>query len=150
MHELSIAESIVDAVAETAAAYPGARVKEVRLRVGALASVVEDSLQFCWEITTDGTDLAGSKLVVRKLPVVAHCAACGVDSELEGVQSFRCPRCGEPAAELRQGRELEIEAIELEEAEEAASAAARRRVRELASQQAGESAERTSMMRSAR
>jgi len=121
MHELSIAASIVDAVAETAAAYPGARVKEVRLRVGALASVVEDSLQFCWEITTEGTDLAGSKLAVRKLPVVMHCAACGVDSELEGVQSFRCPRCGGPAADLRQGRELEIEAIELEEAEEAAS-----------------------------
>jgi len=115
MHELSIAASIVDAVTETAAAYPGARVKEVRLRVGALASVVEDSLQFCWEITTEGTDLAGSMLVVRTLPVVMHCGACGVHSELEGVQSFRCPRCGEPAADLRQGRELEIEAIELEE-----------------------------------
>jgi hypothetical protein len=33
------------------------------------------------------------------------------------VQSFRCPRCGELAADLRQGRELEIESIELEEPE---------------------------------
>ena len=49
MHELSIAASIVESVTESAATYPGARVKEVRLRVGALASVVEDSLQFCWE-----------------------------------------------------------------------------------------------------
>jgi len=44
VHELSIATSIVESVTESAAAYPGARVKEVRLRVGALASVVEDSL----------------------------------------------------------------------------------------------------------
>jgi hydrogenase nickel incorporation protein HypA/HybF len=117
MHELSIATSIVDAVTESAAAYPGARVKEVRLRVGALASVIEDSLQFCWELATEGTPLAGATLVIHKLPVIVHCDACGVDAEIEGVQSFRCPRCGELAADLRQGRELEIDSIELEEPE---------------------------------
>lgn len=115
MHELSITASIVDAVTESAAAYPGARVTAVRLRVGALAAVIEDSLQFCWGITTEGTPLAGALLAVRMMPVVIHCAGCGVDAELESVQSFRCPRCGEPAADLRQGRELEIDSIELEE-----------------------------------
>ena len=116
MHELSIAASIVEAVTETAAAYPGARVHCVRLRVGALAAVVEDSLQFCWSVSTEGTPLSGAALVVRAIPVVVHCAACGVDSEI-GVQSFRCPKCGEPAGDLRQGRELEIESIEIEEPE---------------------------------
>jgi hydrogenase nickel incorporation protein HypA/HybF len=115
MHELSIAAGIVEAVTEAASAYPGARVKEVRLRVGALASLVEDSLQFCWELATDGTPLAGAALVIHMLPVIVHCDACGVDAEIEGVQSFRCPRCGELAADLRQGRELEIESIEIEE-----------------------------------
>ena len=115
MHELSIAASIVDAVTESAAAYPGARVVAVRLRVGALAAVIEDSLQFCWGVTTEDTPLDGAALVVRTLPVVIHCAACGMDAELDTVQSFRCPRCGELAADLRQGRELEIESIELEE-----------------------------------
>jgi len=117
MHELSIVSSIVDAVTETAAAYPGARVKEVRLRVGALASVIEDSLQFCWEITIEGTPLAGSKLVVNILPVVAHCETCGKDGELGSLQSFRCPHCGEPVSDLRQGRELEIDSIEIDEAD---------------------------------
>ncbi len=124
MHELSIAASIVEAVTESASAYPGARVKVVRLRVGALASVVEDSLQFCWELATEGSPLAGAALVINKLPVIVHCDACGVDTEIEGVQSFRCPRCGEPAADLRQGRELEIEAIEIEEPEPKESAIA--------------------------
>lgn len=119
MHELSIAASIVEAVTETAAMYPGARVSAVRLRVGALAAVVEDSLQFCWGVTTEGTPLAGAALVVRKLPVVVHCAVCNVDAELNGVQSFRCPRCGEPTGDLRQGRELEIESIEIDEPEPA-------------------------------
>lgn len=115
MHELSIAASIVDAVTETAAAYPGAQVRAVRLRVGALAAVVEDSLQFCWGVTTEGTPLAGAALIVRSLPVVIHCDACGAEAELPGVQSFRCPRCGGPTADLRQGRELEIESIEIDD-----------------------------------
>jgi hydrogenase nickel incorporation protein HypA/HybF len=115
MHELSIAASIVESVTESAAAYPGARVKEVRLRVGALASVVEDSLKFCWELATEGSPLAGAALVIHMLPVIVRCGACGMDSEIDGVQSFRCPRCGELSADLRQGREMEIESIEIEE-----------------------------------
>jgi hydrogenase nickel incorporation protein HypA/HybF len=118
MHELSIVSSIVESVIETLTAYPGAKVKEVRLRVGALASVVEDSLQFCYELATDDTPLAGSKLVVKVLPVIAHCATCDQDVEIESLQSFRCPRCDSPVSDLRQGKELEIESIEIDEVEE--------------------------------
>src|ERR1035438_9522766 len=107
MHELSIVASIVDTVTESLAGYPGAQVVEVRLRVGALAAVVEDSLQFCYGIASEGTALEGSRLVVKLLPVVMHCAPCGQDVTLEGLQSFRCPNCGSLCSDLRQGRELE-------------------------------------------
>jgi hydrogenase nickel incorporation protein HypA/HybF len=121
MHELSIVTSIVETVTETLAALPessrGARVLEVRLRVGALASVIPESLEFCWGIVSEGTPLEGSKLVVNMLPVVVHCVPCGQDVELEGVQSFRCPKCGEPCSDMRQGRELEIDSIEIEDGE---------------------------------
>ena len=117
MHELSIVSSVVETVEESLANYPGARVVEVRLKVGALASVVVDSLEFCWGIAIEGTALAGSRLVVVTLPVVMHCAHCDADVELDGVQSFRCPRCGEICLDLRQGRELDIESYEIEEAD---------------------------------
>ena len=119
MHELSIVASIVDTVTESLSAYPGARVKEVRLRVGALASVIEDSLQFCYGIATEGTKLEGSTLVVQVLPVMGRCEACAADVEIESLQSFRCSRCGGPISDVKQGRELEIESIEIEDAEEA-------------------------------
>jgi len=79
---------------------------------------VVDSLEFCWGIAAEGTALEGSKLVVNMLPVVMHCAPCDADVELDGVQSFRCPRCGEPSMDLRQGREMDIDSIEIEEASE--------------------------------
>lgn len=117
MHELSLISSVVDAVTESLAAYPGARVKEVRLRVGALAAVIEDSLQFCYGIAIEDTPLAGSVLVVKTIPVVGRCDACRADVEIASLQSFRCPRCDGPVSDLRQGRELEIESVEIEEAE---------------------------------
>jgi hydrogenase nickel incorporation protein HypA/HybF len=121
MHELSIVTSIVETVTETLNTLPdssrGARVLEVRLRVGALASVIPESLEFCYGIASEGTPLEGSRLVVNVLPVVMHCAACGLDVELKGVQSFRCPRCGEPSSDMRQGRELEIDSIEIDDGE---------------------------------
>jgi hydrogenase nickel incorporation protein HypA/HybF len=115
MHELSIVSSVVDSVTEALAAYPGAKVKEVRLRVGALSAVIEDSLQFCFGIATEDTPLAGSKLVVMILPVVMHCETCNQDVELKSLQSFRCPICDTPVDDLRQGRELEIDSIEIDE-----------------------------------
>jgi hydrogenase nickel incorporation protein HypA/HybF len=117
MHELSIVSSVVETVMESLEAYPGARVVEVRLRVGALASVVVDSLEFCWGIATEGTPLEGSRLVVNTVPVVMHCTGCNADVELDGVQSFRCPKCGELCFDLLQGRELDIESYEIEENE---------------------------------
>lgn len=117
MHELSIVASIVDTVTETMATYPGARVKQVRLRVGALASVIEDSLQFCYGFAIEGTPLEGSALIVKTLPVRMHCDKCAQVVEIASLQSFRCPCCDEPLTEMLQGRELEIDSIEIEEVE---------------------------------
>ena len=115
MHELSIVASIVESVTEAAASHPDARVKVVRLKIGALASIVEDSLEFCWDMATEGTPLAGAALAINMLPVIVQCATCSTEIEIMGVQSMRCPKCGNLATALRQGRELEIESIELEE-----------------------------------
>lgn len=121
MHELSIVASVVDSVTESLRNYPGARVTEVRLRVGVLSAVIEDSLQFCYGIATDGTPLAGSRLVVKTVSVTVYCRECDSEAELESLQSFRCPKCNAPSEEVRHGRELEIAAIEIEEPEEAAT-----------------------------
>lgn len=120
MHELSIVTSVVESVTDSLAAYPGARVVQVRLRVGVLASVIEDSLQFCYGIATEDTPLAGSRLVVNSVPVTVHCAVCGKDGALESLQHFRCPHCDAPATDVRSGRELEIESVEIEDAPEPA------------------------------
>lgn len=117
MHELSIVQGVVSAVTEALQHTPVKRVLRVRLKVGALSGVVEGALLFSYDLAAAGTLLEGSTLEVVPLPVVIHCAVCDVDVELPGVQSFRCPRCQTPGADIRQGRELEVDSVEVEENE---------------------------------
>ncbi len=114
MHELSIVHGVITAVSEAAESARARQVKTVTLRVWALAGVVEDALQFSFDIARKGSLLDGATLVVHRLPVIIHCAACGCERELPGIQRFRCPSCDTPSADIRQGRELEIESIEIE------------------------------------
>ena len=117
MHELSIAHSIVETITEAEEPVRKEDIREVRLRIGALAGVMKDSLLFCYDIATEDTPLAGSKLVVNEVPVVIYCATCDAEKELPGVQMFRCPTCGTPSGDIRQGHDLEIESILIHEYE---------------------------------
>ena len=114
MHELSIAHSLVETAVSEALRANARKVSIVRLRLGVLAGVVRGSLDFCYDLVARGTLLEGSRLVVEELPVVVFCPRCREEVPLPGIQCFRCPRCDTPCGEVRQGRELEIESIEIE------------------------------------
>lgn len=118
MHELSIAYSLVEIASQTAAEAGATRVKAVYLRLGALSGVERGALDFSYEVATAGTLLQGSALVVEELPVRVYCRACAGEFELASIQSFLCPQCGMPTGDIRQGRELEIESLEVDLPEE--------------------------------
>jgi hydrogenase nickel incorporation protein HypA/HybF len=114
MHELSIAMSIVEAATEEARKR-GVQVSAVHLRLGALSGVVKDALLFSYEVACQDTPLAGSRLVVEDVPVAVFCPQCRQQRILTSVQSFSCPECGLPTMDVRQGKELEVFALEVEE-----------------------------------
>src|SRR5579862_2270846 len=97
MHELSIAMGIVEAATEEAQKR-GVQVSAVHLRLGALSGVVKDALLFSYEVACQDTPLAGSRLVVEDVPVAVS-----------------CPQCGLPTMDVRQGKELEVFALEVQE-----------------------------------
>jgi hydrogenase nickel incorporation protein HypA/HybF len=115
VHELSIAYALVETAARAAADSGARAVTVVRLRLGALSGVVQDALQFSYDIATQGTLLAGSRLEVEAVPVVIHCDRCDRDAALPSIQLFRCPVCNTPSARIVQGRELEIVSLEIED-----------------------------------
>ncbi|HME35965.1 MAG TPA: hydrogenase maturation nickel metallochaperone HypA [Candidatus Sulfotelmatobacter sp.] len=112
MHELSIAMGIVDAALEEAQRR-GVQVSAVHLRLGALSGVVKDALMFSYEVACQDTPLQGSRLIVEDVPVVVFCPQCRETRVLESVQLFQCPECRTPTMDVRQGKELELFALEV-------------------------------------
>ncbi|MBL8163391.1 MAG: hydrogenase maturation nickel metallochaperone HypA [Anaerolineae bacterium] len=113
MHELSIAHSLVETASRAAQDAGVQQVQAVHLRLGALAGVVKEALLFSYDIAAEGTVLAGSRLEIEDIPVAIHCPNCAVTSTLASIQSFCCPLCGQPSADIRQGRELELVSLEV-------------------------------------
>ena len=121
MHELSIAQELIEIVEEAARDAGAARVEAVNLRLGRLSGVVADALLFAFDVATDGTLLEGAALVIEDVPVLIYCEACDQNRVLEDVRAFQCPECGSPAGAVIQGRELEVRSVEIVEGTPAAS-----------------------------
>jgi hydrogenase nickel incorporation protein HypA/HybF len=115
MHELSIAMSIVEMAEEEADQRGGVHVSAVHLKLGALSGVVKEALLSAYEVACDDTALKGSRLVIEEVPVVVFCSNCQTQRPLSSVQLFCCAECGTPTAEIVQGKEIEVVALEIEE-----------------------------------
>ena len=111
MHELSIAQSLLDIVVEESGKNGIERVRAIRLQIGEFAAVVPEALTFCFELVSRDTVAAGAALEIEAIPVVARCDKCGETFEVKD-QVFLCPECGEPVFEILSGRELSVASIE--------------------------------------
>ena len=116
MHEIGVANSILDAVRTEAALHPGAELRKVGVRIGELAAVDADALRFAFEVLTQGTDLDSLELEIEICPRRQRCSACGFEFNVAGYE-FQCAQCGEERTECISGDQLELSHMEMEEHE---------------------------------
>ena len=119
MHEMGIANSILEAVQKEASRYPGTRATKVGIRVGELAAIDEDSLRFCFEVLARDTALDGLQLDIELCPRRHRCPDCDCTFIVRDYD-FRCPKCRKFAAQCISGDELELAFVEVEEDESSA------------------------------
>jgi hydrogenase nickel incorporation protein HypA/HybF len=108
MHELSITQSVVDAIVERMA---GATVRCVRLEIGKLSGVVPDSVRFCFDVICAGTPLAGATLDIVESSGFARCRDCGEEFQLNDMIML-CP-CGSANVRVLTGQQLRIKSVEV-------------------------------------
>ncbi len=111
MHELSIAEEIINIASQYVGADNKAEVLSVFVEIGKLSNILPDSLEFCFDALIGDTQLKGAKLIITEIPATVECEDCRNISEIENV-IFYCKKCGSPKVKLIKGNELKV--IELE------------------------------------
>ena len=114
MHELSIAESILEAVRNERARLNAARVTKVGVRIGELAGVDPEALSFGFEVLVKDTDLEPLALAIECVARRHECRKC---RRIFSVQDYRavCPACGSTDTRCVGGDELELAYLEVEE-----------------------------------
>jgi hydrogenase nickel incorporation protein HypA/HybF len=115
MHELSIAAHLSELALQYLPKELAGSCVTLRVHIGALTCVSADSLQFCFGSLVEGTPLEGAKLAIDTLPVIVYCDHCGQLRELPTIQALVCPECGRPSADIRQGQELNLHSLEIED-----------------------------------
>jgi hydrogenase nickel incorporation protein HypA/HybF len=116
MHEMGIANSVLEAVRAEAARHPGAQLRKIAVRIGELAAVDSSSLRFCFEALIRDTDLAALELDIETCPRRHRCPRCDAQFNVKNY-GLQCPRCGEMGTECISGDQLELAYLEVEEYE---------------------------------
>jgi hydrogenase nickel incorporation protein HypA/HybF len=113
MHEMAIAQGVLDIVLANAARHNAVRISSIKLQIGEMTEVEPESLRFCFSALADGTPAAGAELEVEVIPLRGRCRDCSREFAVERFR-FLCPDCGSVGVEIISGRELRVEHLEVE------------------------------------
>lgn len=113
MHELSIVESLLDVVLESADKARATKVIRIHVVVGDLSGVVDDYMSLYFNFLSEKTIAHGAEIVFTHKPARLRCRPCNVDFSPEG-SDFGCPRCKEQQVDIIGGRELYVDEMEVE------------------------------------
>ena len=112
MHEMAIAEGILDIALDCAQKNGAARIERIGLLLGELSGVETDALSLCFSSLVQGTPAEHAVLTWERVPLTGRCHDCGREMHIRPQDLF-CPDCG-GGIEFIHGREMRVDYIEME------------------------------------
>jgi len=122
MHELTVAQSLVDMAVAEARRHGATRITRIMCRIGRLRAVDDSLLRDAFAMASEGSVAASAVLDVVSVGMLLSCPTCGGEVQLDGWR-FDCPSCGHSDVSLNGGNELELCSIDVEVPDEDRSAA---------------------------
>jgi len=113
MHELAITENVLEIALRHAAQARATKVTQIHITVGRLSSIVDDSVQFYWDIISKDTICKGADLKFNRIPARLLCLNCSSEYVLES-ELTPCPQCGSVQIKVITGEEFRLDSIEIE------------------------------------
>ena len=113
MHELPVAQSILKIALQHAEKANAERIVDLNIVIGELSSIVDDSIQFYWDIIAKDTIAEGATLHFRRVPAELQCRTC-LEKYHPTDKELVCPKCGGVGAKIIAGEEFSLESIDVE------------------------------------
>jgi hydrogenase nickel incorporation protein HypA/HybF len=113
MHEMALAESVLDLVEFRARRAGSRRVKTVRLEIGRLSGVEPEAMRFCFDAVAGGTLAEGAALDIVVQEGLAWCFDCARQMPLSA-RGAPCPECGGYHLRLDKGSAMRVSELEIE------------------------------------
>lgn len=120
MHELSMAQGIIDAVIETAEKNNATEVTSVVIEIGKLAMINPEQLKFMVDVLVENTIVADAKIEMNEIPVEIECKNCGFHGEaiLDDKDHYApmviCPKCDSMKVSVLNGKDCIVKNIVIE------------------------------------
>jgi len=113
MHEMSLAEGVLQLIEDAASAQSFTRVTAVFLEIGQLSAVEPEALSFCFDAVTRGSIAEGARLEILDVPGCGWCLPCGQTVLMTQLHDA-CPRCGGYQVQVTGGTEMRVMELEVE------------------------------------
>ena len=114
MHELGIANAVLETARTELRNHGDAHPQRLGLRVGDWSGVDPEALRFCLNVLMQDTEFACTELEIERCPRRNRCPECRIDFPVIDYD-VHCPSCGATNTEVSGGTELALAFIELEE-----------------------------------
>jgi hydrogenase nickel incorporation protein HypA/HybF len=113
MHELAVTENLLNIAMRHATQAGAVRVTSLQLVIGQLSSIVDDSVQFYWDMFSVGTLCEGAQLRFERRPALLKCLDCDQTYTLCN-ELTDCPHCHSVRLKIMSGEEFYLDSIEVE------------------------------------
>jgi len=113
MHELSITQNILSIALEQAEENHAKRITKINITIGELSGIVDECVEFYFELLTKNTTAAGATLCFDRSPTKLRCRKCNNTFSPDDIK-WICPGCESQSAEIVSGRECYVSSIEVD------------------------------------
>ena len=113
MHEMSLADSVLQIIEDTARTQDFTRVRRMTLEIGRLAAVEPEAMRFAFDAVMRGTLADGASLEIIEIPGQGQCAGCGATMEMEEAYGL-CPQCDGAQLRVVSGDRMRVKYLEVE------------------------------------
>ena len=114
MHEMALAEGVLQLIEDAAQRENFVRVKTIWLEIGQLSSVEPEALAFCFDAVTRGSIAEGARLEFVSVPGSGWCLHCAASVAMTELYA-PCPQCGGYQLQVSGGTEMRVKELEVDE-----------------------------------